>query len=312
MAMDAVLELAGVTHRYGATVALDDIDLAVAPGECVALLGPNGAGKTTVTNLVTGLLSSRTGRIVVAGGDPSTAGTRRQLGVVQQRIGWPRTLTVAEVVSGAAIRAGVSRHQVAPVLAEVVLTELHRRKAAKLSGGQQQRLQLAMALVAAPALLVLDEPTTGLDAATRRDFWTTLAARRDRGCGVLLATHQLDEAAAVADRVVVLAQGRVVAVDTPAGLTARLPDRIVSARTCLDGSGLAGLPGVLEFDVAEGRIRVSTTEPERLVRHLLDRDPSLDDLRVEAAGLEHAVLHITNGLDAAARPAARSDQEVPA
>ncbi|MCC5947835.1 MAG: ABC transporter ATP-binding protein [Nitriliruptoraceae bacterium] len=293
--MDAVLELDGVTHRYGATVALDTVDLRVMPGECVALLGPNGAGKTTLTSLVTGLLSPRSGRIVVAGGDPARAATRARLGVVQQRVGWPRTLTVAEVVHGAAVRAGASRLHVEPALAEVGLAELRRRRAAKLSGGQQQRLQLAMALVASPTLLVLDEPTTGLDAATRRDFWTTLATRRDRGSGVLLATHQLDEAAAVADRVVVLAHGRVVAVDTPNGLTSRLADRIVSARTCLDVANLTNLPGVLDLDATDGRLRASTTQPERLVRHLLDHDPSLGDLRVEAVGLEHAVLHLTEG-----------------
>jgi ABC-2 type transport system ATP-binding protein len=308
--MDAVLEVDGVTHRYGSTVALDDVDLQVAPGECVALLGPNGAGKTTLTSLVTGLLVPRSGQIVVAGADPAHAATRRQLGVVQQRIGWPRTLTVAEVVHGAAVRAGVSRLHVGPALAEVGLGDLRRRRAAKLSGGQQQRLQLAMALVAAPALLVLDEPTTGLDAATRRDFWTTLATRRDRGSGVLLATHQLDEAAAVADRVVVLAEGHVAAVDTPHGLTSRLADRIVSARTCLETAAIATLRGVLDLGITDDRLRVSTTEPEVLVRHLLDQDPSLTDLRVEAAGLEHAVLHITGGGDTAVRPCRRTSQEV--
>jgi ABC-2 type transport system ATP-binding protein len=292
--MDAVLEVAGVTHRYGSTLALDDVDLQVGPGECLALLGPNGAGKTTVVNLVTGLRARQEGRITVAGGDPASAATRRQLGVVQQRIGLPRTLTVAEVVRGAAVRAGASSLNVGPTLVEVGLGDLRRRRASKLSGGQQQRLQLAMALVASPALLVMDEPTTGLDAAARRDFWSALATRRDRGSGVLLTTHQLDEAAAVADRVVVLAQGRVAAVDTPEGLTSRLPDRVVSLRTTLGSKEVAAHAGVLAVDADDGRLRVSTTAPEQLVRHLLHQDPELSELRVEAAGLEHAVLRITD------------------
>lgn len=292
--MDAVLEVAGVTHRYGSTRALDDVDLQVEPGECVALLGPNGAGKTTLVDLVTGLRSRQEGRITVAGGDPASPATRRQLGVVQQKIGLPRTLTVAEVVRGAAVRAGVSALNVGPTLVEVGLGDLRRRRAAKLSGGQQQRLQLAMALVASPALLVMDEPTTGLDAAARRDFWSTLGTRRDRGSGVLLTTHQLDEAAAVADRVVVLAEGRVAAVDTPEGLTSRLPDRVVSLRTTVASEEVAAHAGVLAVDAVDGRLRVSTTAPEELVRHLLHQDPELSELRVEAAGLEHAVLRITD------------------
>jgi ABC-2 type transport system ATP-binding protein len=308
--MHAALQVSDVTHRYGTTVALDGVDLHVEPGECVALLGPNGAGKTTLASLVTGLQRCQAGHVRVDGGDPAHAATRRRIGVVQQRIGLPRTLTVTDVVRGAAVRAGASLLTVGPTIAEVGLSGLRRRRAAKLSGGQQQRLQLAIALVASPALLVLDEPTTGLDAAARRDFWMTMATRRDRGSGVLLATHQLDEVAAVADRVVILAGGRVVAVDTPEGLTSRLPDRIVSVCTTIPSDVVAGQDGVVEVDVDDGRLRVSTLEPERLLRQLLQLDPALSDLRIEAAGLEHAVLRITDDRDGGSNERRRAPQGV--
>ena len=306
--MDAVLEVEAVQHRYGSTVALDGVDLRVAGGECVALLGPNGAGKTTLVDLVTGLRRCQGGRVRVAGQDPARATTRRSLGVMQQRSGVPRLLKVGEVVRGAAIRAGAPPASDSQVLAEVGLTELGRRRVTKLSGGQQQRLQLAMALVADPALLVLDEPTNGLDAGARRDFWERLAGRRDRGAGVLLTTHQVDEAAAVADRVVVLAQGRVVAADTPQRLVSRLPDRVVSARTCCTLGDVLAVDGTVDArQDADRRLVVTTTRPESLVRALLAADPDLAELRVESAGLEQAVLAISGPRTAPTRDTTKTE-----
>jgi ABC-2 type transport system ATP-binding protein len=170
---------------------------------------------------------------------------------------------------------------------------LARRRATDLSGGQQQRLQLAMALVVDPTLLALDEPTVGLDIEARRDFWRTLQARRDRGVAVLLTTHQLEEAATVADRVVVVNHGRVVASDHPAALTAMLPDRLISAHTGLDDATLWALPGVADVTSDAGRAHLTSTAPETTVRHLLDADPALSGLRVEGARLEQAVMALT-------------------
>jgi ABC-2 type transport system ATP-binding protein len=285
--MEKVLEVRGARHNYGATQALDGVDLDVGAGECVALLGPNGAGKTTLVNMVVGLLPAKDVR--VCGGDPRIASTRRKLGVVQQSLGFPNTLKVVELVTGAAVRAGVPRSAAGPVMAELDLTDLAGRRAGKLSGGQKQRLQLAMALVADPRLLVLDEPTAGLDMPARRRFWQLLAERRERGTGVLITTHLIEESSAVADRVVVLDRGRVVAGGTPDELVARLPDRTVIARTALRRDRLEAMPGVAWVRNDGERVRMGTRTPEALLRVLLAEDPGLADLRVEGAGLEEAV-----------------------
>jgi ABC-2 type transport system ATP-binding protein len=288
-----VLRVRALRHHYGETVALDGVDLDVAAGECVALLGPNGAGKTTLVNLAIGLLARQGGEVRLAGGDPRVAGTRRRLGVVHQALGFPNTLKVGELVVGAAVRGGQPRGAAGPIMAELGLTDLVGRRAAKLSGGQKQRLQLAMALVTDPALLVLDEPTAGLDSAARRRFWRTLSERRARGAGVLVTTHLIEESAAVADRVVVLDHGRVVAAGRPDELIAQLPDRTVIVRTVVEHDRLVRLPGVLSTSVDGALVRLRTRTPEALLRVLLAEDPDLTDLRVETAGLEEAVIGLT-------------------
>nr|WP_281690098.1 ABC transporter ATP-binding protein [Pseudonocardia thermophila] len=290
---EPALRVTGIEHAYGDVPALRGVDLEVAPGECVALLGPNGAGKTTLIGLATGLLAVQTGRVAVKGRDPRRAATRRLLGVVQQQLGFPRTLTVAELVRGAAVRAGRPATAALGALAEVGITELADRRSAKLSGGQQQRVALAMALVGDPQLLLLDEPTVGLDVTARREFWQTVAARRDAGAGVLLTTHVVEEAAAVADQVVVLHEGRVIAAGSPAELIALLPDRTVTARTTLPACAVADLPAALSVSNDGELLRVSSTAPEELLRAWLAADPWLSDLRVEGAGLEQALVVLT-------------------
>jgi ABC-2 type transport system ATP-binding protein len=258
----------------------------------VALLGPNGAGKTTLVNVTIGLLQRQEGEIRVAGGDPRIAATRKHLGVVQQSLGFPNTLKVAELVTGAAVRGGAARSAAGPIMAELGLTDLARRRAATLSGGQKQRLQLAMALVTNPALLVLDEPTAGLDVPARRQFWQILSQRRARGTGVLVTTHLIEESATVADRVVVLDHGRVLAADHPDALISRLPDRTVIVSTRLDMGHLQKLPGVLSVSLDDAVVRLRTRTPEALLRVLLAEDPDLTNLRVEDAGLEEAVVSL--------------------
>ncbi|MFC5666104.1 ABC transporter ATP-binding protein [Kitasatospora misakiensis] len=299
----AVLAAEGLRYRYGETVALDGVDLRVGPGECVALLGPNGAGKSTLVTLAVGLLSPQQGTVRILGGDPRRAATRRRLGVAQQTLGFPNTLTVGELVSGAAVRGGLRAVAAVAILAELGLTDLARRRVTKLSGGQKQRVQLAMALVTEPALLVLDEPTVGLDTRARRDFWQILARRRARGTAVLVTTHLIEESRAVADRVVVLDRGRILADAPPEELVSRLPDRTVTVRTGLGRDGLERLPGVLGVSGVSGEdslVTIQTRSPEDLLRVLLDRDPGLSELRVRDVGLAEAVVALTGGEKAAA------------
>jgi ABC-2 type transport system ATP-binding protein len=292
--MEQVLEVRGLVHRYGDFTALAGVDLTVKAGEAVALLGPNGAGKTTLVRNVIGLIEGDADLIEVAGGSPRRAETRRKLGVVQQSVGFPRSLTVGEIVGGAAARRGCPPEAASQAIAEMGLTGLEKRRAAKLSGGQQQRLQLAMGLVANPILLVLDEPTEGLDVEARRRFWKTIRRRLDNGAGVLVTTHLVDEAAAVADRVVVVDRGRVVAEGTPDELRRTLPDRRVEVRTKTPVSVIRALDAVEAVELRDGRTVIATTDSEQVVRTLLELDPQASDLTVSTASLEEVLVVMTH------------------
>jgi ABC-2 type transport system ATP-binding protein len=298
--MEHVLEVRGLVHRYGDHTALSGVDLTVEAGELVALLGPNGAGKTTLVRNVIGLIEGHADLIEVAGGNPRHAETRRRLGVVQQSVGFPRSLTVGEIVGGAAIRRGRSPEAARQAIAEMGLTGLEKRRASELSGGQQQRLQLAMGLVADPVLLVLDEPTEGLDVEARRRFWDSIRRRLDDGAGVLITTHLVDEAAAVADRVVVVDRGRVVAEGTPDELRRRLPNRRVTVRTKVPEGVIRALDAVEAVELRDGRTVIATTDSEQVVRALFDLDPEASDLTVATASLEEVLIAITRQEEVAA------------
>ena len=298
--MEHVLEVQGLVHRYGDHTALAGVDLTVESGECVALLGPNGAGKTTLVRNVIGLIEGDADLIEVAGGNPRRAETRRRLGVVQQAVGFPRSLTVGEIVGGAAARRGFPPEAAGRAIAEMGLAGLEKRRAVKLSGGQQQRLQLAMGLVADPVLLVLDEPTEGLDVEARRRFWKTIRRRLDDGAGVLITTHLVDEAAAVADRVVVVDRGRVVAEGTPDELRRTLPDRRIEVRTKVPVSVIRALDSVHSVELRDGRAVIAATDSEQVVSTLLELDPEASDLTVATATLEEVLVALTNHEEEAA------------
>jgi ABC-2 type transport system ATP-binding protein len=298
--MEYVLDVRGLVHRYDDQTALAGVDLTVKAGECVALLGPNGAGKTTLVRNVIGLIEGEADSVEVAGGNPRRAETRRRLGVVQQAVGFPRSLTVGEIVGGAATRRGCPPEAASQALAEMGLAGLEKRRAAKLSGGQQQRLQLAMGLVADPILLVLDEPTEGLDVEARRRFWNTIRRRLDNGAGVLITTHLVEEAAAVADRVVVIDRGRIVAEGTPDELRRTLPDRRIEVRTKVPVSVIRALDAVEAVELRDGRTVIATTDSEQVVRTLLELDPEASDMTVATATLEEVLVSITHHEEVAA------------
>ena len=298
--MTHVLETKALIHRYGESVALDGVDLTVSEGECVALLGPNGAGKTTLVRNIIGLIRADEGTVRVAGGDPQSAATRRKVGVVQQDVGFPRTLTVAEIVEGAAARSGRPKGAATAAMAEMGITDLAGRRAGAISGGQQQRVQLAMGLVTEPALLVLDEPTVGLDVSSRRDFWRTLERRRAEGVGVLVTTHIVEEAAAVADRVVVIDRGRIIAEGAPDELRRRLPDRQITARTRVSADIIRSLDGVETVEIDREVTSITVRDAESVVKTLLDMDADLDQLTVTNASLDDVLIAMTSHTEVAA------------
>lgn len=229
-----VIELQDVTQRYGDVVALDGVDLTVARGEVVALLGPNGAGKSTTFELLLGLLRPTGGRVTVLGEPPGRS--RHRIGAMVQGAGLPEDATARELVRLVG-RSYPAQAPVAEALRRAGLGDRADRLVGVLSGGERQRLLLALALVGAPELLLLDEPTVAMDVTARRGFWRDTRAAAAAGATVVVATHHLDEAAAVADRVVVLLGGRIVADAAPAELTDALAGGGDLERAYLDLTG---------------------------------------------------------------------------
>ncbi|MFC0007865.1 ABC transporter ATP-binding protein [Micromonospora siamensis] len=277
-----------VTRRYGEVLALDRVDLTVRAGELVGLLGPNGAGKSTLINLLVGLRHPTAGRVELFGGDPRDPASRRALGVTPQETGLPGTLRVGEVVDF------VSAHFPDPVpRAELLdrfgLAEQVRRQTGGLSGGQRRRLAVALAFVGRPRLVVLDEPTTGLDVAARHTLWEAIRAFHAEGGTVLLSSHYLEEVEALAQRVVVIGRGRVLADDTVAAIRG-----IVGVhRVSFVADELPDLPGVVATERTDGRTHLLTTDADQLVRELVGAGVPFRDLEVRPTSLEEAFLAIT-------------------
>jgi len=287
-----VAELRRAVKRYGAVTALAGIDFAVRPGEVVALLGPNGAGKTTAVQLLLGLVRPSEGEARLFGADPRSPEARTRSGAMLQISKVPETLKVREHVHL------VSSYYPNPlpmneVIAAAGLAGIEERLFGKLSGGQKQRVLFALALCGDPDLLFLDEPTVGLDVEARRSFWTVIGEKARQGRSVLLTTHYLEEADALADRIVMIGRGRVIAEGTPAEIKARVVGRKVRCRTALSLAEVMALPGVRSARRDGELTELFAAEAERVVFELLSRDPSLSALEVRGADLEEAFLTLT-------------------
>ncbi|SCG59726.1 ABC transporter ATP-binding protein [Micromonospora humi] len=287
-----------VSRRYGEVLALDRVDLTVRAGELVGLLGPNGAGKSTLMNLLVGLRRPTAGRVELLGGDPRDPASRRQLGVTPQETGLPGTLRVGEVVDF------VSAHYPDPVprgelLDRFGLTDQVRRQTGGLSGGQRRRLAVALAFVGRPRLVLLDEPTTGLDVEARHALWESIRGFHAEGGTVLLSSHYLEEVEALAQRVVVIGHGRVLADDSVAAIRGIVGVRRVS----LVADDLPALPGVVATERVDGRFQLLTTDADQLVRDLVATGVTFRDLEVRPTSLEEAFLAITAGDRPAPTPA---------
>jgi ABC-2 type transport system ATP-binding protein len=284
--------LQGAGKRFGATRALDDIDLALHSGELLALLGPNGAGKTTAIGLLLGLLRPDSGQAMLFGGDPRSMDARQRIGAMLQQAELPETLKVRELLELA--RSYYPRpRSVADCIALAGLDGLPERRYGALSGGQQRRVQFALALCGRPQLLFLDEPTTGLDIEARQSVWAAIRELVAEGCAVLLTTHYLEEAEALANRVAVIDRGRLIADGSLDQVRARVSQRRIRCISVLDAAQIAAWPGVSEAVREGASLRIVARVAEPVVRRLFEADPALHDLEVQRAGLADAFLALT-------------------
>jgi ABC-2 type transport system ATP-binding protein len=290
------VRVTGLTKRYGAVTAVDQLDLTIAQGEVVALLGPNGAGKSTTIDMMLGLSRPDAGTVSVFGTTPLAAIRDGRVGAQLQSGGLLPDLTVAEIVGLSA--ALHKRHRpVGDVLKRAGIADIAGRKVGVLSGGQQQRVRFAMALVADPDLIVLDEPTTGLDVESRRAFWASMRQETDQGRTVLFATHYLDEADEYADRIVLMRTGTVVADGTPAQIKSVVSGRTIRATLPdADQTALAALPGVDTVEKRGDTILLACSDSDAALRVLLSTTAA-HDIEVTARNLEDAFLALTAGAD---------------
>jgi ABC-2 type transport system ATP-binding protein len=287
-------ELAEVVKRYGAKTALNGVRLRIERGKVTALLGPNGAGKTTAISLLLGLATPDSGRVELFGRPPQELTARRRIGVMLQTAALPETLRVGELVELTSSYYARPRG-LGEVARMVGIEDLLLRPYGALSGGQQRRVQFALAVCGNPELLFLDEPTTGLDIEAREALWNVVRALVAEGSAVLLTTHYLEEAEALAQRVAVLMNGRIVSegtVDEIRAVGVRRHIRCVSSLAVAQVREWAGVDAVSGRDKRLD-IEVRTAEP--VVRQLLAADPSLSELEVTRAGLAEAFMQITKG-----------------
>jgi ABC-type multidrug transport system ATPase subunit/peptidoglycan/LPS O-acetylase OafA/YrhL len=287
-----VASLCGVSKRYGPLEALSHVDLELKRGELLALLGPNGAGKSTAISLWLGLNDADSGVVRLLGGSPQAIAQRLGLGVMMQDVELPKDLKVHELVA-----LSCSYYEepmtVKQALERAGIVELAQRPYGKLSGGQKRQVQFAIAICGRPRVLFLDEPTVGLDIQAREAMWANIRDLLRDGCSILLTTHYLEEAEALASRVAVLAKGRVVASGSVDEMRALVSRRHIRCVTTLPLHEVRRWPGVVDVSLDHDQLAIVATDAESLVRRLLAADPALSRLEVKQAGLNDAFNALT-------------------
>jgi ABC-2 type transport system ATP-binding protein len=287
-----IATLANVTKRYGATIALDGLNLALRPGEVVALLGPNGAGKSTAVKLLLGLVAPTSGTARVFASDPRNALTRTRVGAMLQVSRITEMLKVSEHLD--LFRSYYPRPlPVADIVRVAQLKGIEDRLFGELSGGQKQRVLFALALCGNPDLIFLDEPTVGMDIEARRALWQEIRLFSALGKTVLLTTHYLEEADALADRIIVINKGRVISEGTPAEIKRSSGGRRIRCHTSLSHDLLYTLPTVTSVERNGETVTVTATDAENVVREMLRRDETLGGLEIASPALEDAFLALT-------------------
>ncbi len=293
MTNPSAVSLKGLTKKFGPVAAVNDLSVEIEQGEIVAFLGPNGAGKTTTIDMILGFQRPDAGTVSVLGKSPSKAIARGEVAAVMQSGGLLKDLTVSETVRLISSLFPASR-PVGEVLERAGLTDIANRNVGKCSGGEQQRVRFAIALLPDPDLMLLDEPTTGMDVEGRREFWSAIRADTDRGRTVMFATHYLDEADSYADRIILIRQGQIVADGTTAEIKNLASGRIV--RATLPGAVLAELEAWPAVDSAEVRgdsVFLRTKDSDAVARHLFNSTDA-HDLEITSHNLEDAFVALTS------------------
>ncbi|MEE1771334.1 ABC transporter ATP-binding protein [Streptomyces sp. JV185] len=298
-AKTAAVRFEQVSKAYGAVRAVDGLTLDLHPGETVALLGPNGAGKSSTLDLLLGLRTADSGTVQVFGTTPQDAIAAGRVGAMLQTGGLMEDVTVKELV-GLACDLHPRPYPVTEVLSRAGIAQIADRMVNKLSGGQEQRVRFALATAGANDLIVLDEPTTGMDVTARQAFWATMREQAEQGRAVLFATHYLEEADAIADRVLVLHKGRLLADGTAAEIKAKAGARRISFRLegPVDEAALRGLPFLATFDIAGNRVRIQSHDADATVHAVYGLGLFPRELEVAGLGLEQAFVAITEAEEA--------------
>ncbi len=290
--LSTVVTLRNAHKRYGQTVALAGLDLDVRQGELLAVLGPNGAGKSTAISLCLGLLEPDEGRIELLGRSPLDIESRRHVGVMMQEVGLTPELRVRELIDLTA------SYYPNPLSTEDTLqltrtTALADRAYAKLSGGQKRQVQFALAICGRPTILFLDEPTVGLDLEARKTMWQTIRTMIAQGCSIVLTTHYLEEAEALANRVAVLANGRLIALGTVNEIRSRVFRKQIVCTTTITEAEVTAWPSVVSATRETDRLQITAIDAEGVLRRLLAADEHVRDLEVRQAGLAEAFADLT-------------------
>jgi ABC-2 type transport system ATP-binding protein len=288
-----------VSKAFGDVRAVDGLTLNLSPGETVALLGPNGAGKSTTLDLLLGLRQPDSGTVRLFGGSPREAIVAGHVGAMLQSGGLMEEVTVAELVR-LACALHPRPYTVSDVMTRAGIAQIADRKVNKLSGGQAQRVRFALATAGDSALIVLDEPTTGMDVTTRQAFWATMREQADQGRTVLFATHYLEEADAIADRVLVLHRGRLLADGTAAEIKAKAGARRISFDLAgeIDEAPLRSLPFLTSIDISGATVRIQSSDADATVHALYGLGVFPRNLEVAGLGLEQAFVAITEAEEA--------------
>lgn len=292
----ALAKLQGVRKTYGTTVALEDLSFEVREGDLVSVLGPNGAGKSTAISLLLGLQRPDRGTASLFGCSPPSLIERQQIGVMMQEVALPPDLKAREHIDLAASYYP-EPYELDELIALTDIRAFSAKRYGDLSGGQKRQVQFAMAICGRPRVLFLDEPTVGLDVQARARMWSTIRALTEQGCSIVLTTHYLEEAEALADRVAVIAKGKLIVEGSVREIRSRVSRKTISCATALSPELLRAWHGVQAVVVEDGRTKLTVAEAEPIVRKLLASDAHIEDLEIHRAGLAEAFLELTRDED---------------